>query len=72
MRRLTTDSPEGQSEIETYIKSLETYVSTLESLSEAQTKRIALLEKHVEVYQTLSEMNEQTLKDYKSNKPSRF
>jgi len=72
MRSLTTESPEGQTEIETYIKSLETYVSTLESLSEAQTKRIALLEKHVEVYQTLSEMNEQTLKDYKSNKPSRF
>ena len=72
MRSLTTESPEGQGEIETYIKSLETYVATLESLSEAQTKRIALLEKHVEVYQTLSEMNEQTLKDYKSNKPSRF
>ena len=72
MKRLTTESPEGQSEIETYIKSLETYVSTLESLSEAQTKRIALLEKHVEVYQTLSEMNEQTLGDYKSQKPSRF
>ena len=72
MKRLTTESPEGQSEIETYIKSLETYVSTLESLSEAQTKRIALLEKHVEVYKTLSEMNEQTLGDYKSQKPSRF
>ena len=72
MRSLTTESPEGQTEIETYIKSLETYVATLESLSEVQTKRIALLEKHVEVYQTLSEMNEQTLKDYKSNKPSRF
>ena len=72
MKRLTTESPEGQSEIETYIKSLETYVSTLESLSEAQTKRIALLEKHVEVYQTLSEMNEQTLGEYKSQKPSRF
>ena len=72
MRSLTTESPAGQSEIETYIKSLDTYVSTLESLSEAQTKRIALLEKHVEVYQTLSEMNEQTLGDYKSQKPSRF
>lgn len=72
MRSLTTESPEGQSEIETYIKSLETYVSTLESLSEAQTKRIALLEKHVEVYQTLSEMNEQTLGEYKNPKPSRF
>jgi uncharacterized protein YaaN involved in tellurite resistance len=72
MKRLTTESPEGQTEIETYIKSLETYVSTLERLSEAQTKRIDLLEKHVEVYQTLSEMDEQTLKDYKSNKPSRF
>ena len=72
MRRLTTESPEGQTEIEIYIRSLETYVATLERLSEAQTKRIDLLEKHVEVYQTLSEMNEQTLKDYKSNKPSRF
>jgi hypothetical protein len=72
MRSLTTESPEGQTEIETYIRSLETYVATLESLSEVQAKRIALLEKHVEVYQTLSEMNEQTLKDYKSNKPSRF
>ena len=72
MKRLTTESTEGQSEIETYIKSLETYVGTLERLSEAQTKRIALLEKHVEVYQTLSEMNEQTLGEYKSQKPSRF
>ena len=72
MRSLTTESPEGQSEIETYIKSLVAYVATLERLSEAQTKRIDLLEKHVEVYQTLSEMNEQTLGDYKSNKPSRF
>ena len=72
MKRLTTESPEGQSEIETYIKSLETYVGTLERLSEAQTKRIVLLEKHVEVYQTLSEMNEQTLGEYKNPKPSRF
>ena len=72
MKRLTTESTEGQSEIETYIKSLETYVGTLESLSEVQAKRIALLEKHVEVYQTLSEMNEQTLGEYKSQKPSRF
>ena len=72
MKRLTTESPEGQSEIETYIKSLVAYVATLERLSEAQTKRIDLLEKHVEVYQTLSEMNEQTLGDYKSQKPSRF
>ncbi len=72
MKGPTAASPEVQAEIETYIKSLETYVATLESLSEAQTKRIALLEKHVEVYQTLSEMDEQTLKDYKSNKPSRF
>ena len=72
MKRLTTESPEGQSEIETYIKSLETYVGTLERLSEAQTKRIELLEKHVEVYQTLSEMNEQTLGEYKNPKPSRF
>ncbi len=72
MKGPTTASPEVQAEIETYIKSLETYVATLESLSEAQTKRIDLLEKHVEVYQTLSEMDEQTLKDYKSNKPSRF
>ena len=72
MRSLTTESPEGQSEIETYIKSLETYVGTLERLSEAQTKRIDLLEKHVEVYQTLSEMNEQTLGEYKNPKPSRF
>ena len=71
MKGLTTESPEGQTEIETYIKSLETYVATLERLSEAQTKRIDLLEKHVEVYQTLSEMDEQTLKDYKSNNPSR-
>ena len=72
MRSLTTESPEGQSEIETYIRSLETYVGTLERLSEAQTKRIELLEKHVEVYQTLSEMNEQTLGEYKNPKPSRF
>ena len=72
MKSLTTESPEGQSEIETYIKSLETYVGTLERLSEAQTKRIDLLEKHVEVYQTLSEMNEQTLGEYKNPKPSRF
>ena len=72
MKRLTTESPEGQSEIETYIKSLVAYVATLERLSEAQTKRIDLLEKHVEVYQTLSEMNEQTLGEYKNPKPSRF
>ncbi len=72
MKGPTTASPAVQAEIETYIKSLETYVATLERLSEAQTKRIDLLEKHVEVYQTLSEMDEQTLKDYKSNKPSRF
>ena len=72
MKGPTTASPAGQAEIETYIKSLETYVATLERLSEAQTKRIDLLEKHVEVYQTLSEMDEQSLKDYKSNKPSRF
>ncbi len=72
MKGPTAASPEVQAEIETYIKSLETYVATLERLSEAQTKRIDLLEKHVEVYQTLSEMDEQTLKDYKSNKPSRF
>ena len=72
MKGPTTASPEVQVEIETYIKSLETYVATLESLSEAQAKRIALLEKHVEVYLTLLEMNGQTLEDYKSNKPSRF
>ena len=72
MKGPTAASPEVQVEIETYIKSLETYVATLERLSEAQTRRIDLLEKHVEVYQTLSEMDEQTLKDYKSNKPSRF
>ncbi len=72
MKGPTTASPAVQAEIETYIKSLETYVATLERLSEAQTKRIDLLEKHVEVYQTLSEMDEQSLKDYKSNKPSRF
>ncbi len=72
MKGPTAASPEVQAEIETYIKSLVAYVATLERLSEAQTKRIALLEKHVEVYQTLSEMNEQTLGDYKSNKPSRF
>jgi uncharacterized protein YaaN involved in tellurite resistance len=72
MKGPTTASPEVQVEIETYIKSLVAYVATLERLSEAQTKRIDLLEKHVEVYQTLSEMNEQTLGDYKSQKPSRF
>lgn len=72
MKGPTTESPAGQSEIETYIKSLVAYVATLERLSEAQTKRIDLLEKHVEVYLTLLEMNGQTLEDYKSNKPSRF
>ena len=72
MKGPTTASPAVQAEIEIYIKSLETYVATLERLSEAQTKRIDLLEKHVEVYQTLAEMDEQTLEDYKSNKPSRF
>jgi hypothetical protein len=72
MKGPTSASPEVQAEIETYIKSLVAYVATLESLSEAQTKRIALLEKHVEVYLTLLEMNGQTLENYKSNKPSRF
>ena len=72
MKRLTTESPEGQGEIETYIKSLETYVATLERLSEARTRRIVLLEKHVEVYQTLSEMDEKIIEEYKNAKPSRF